>query len=45
MIQLIESLQDIEHKDEVHDLFDPISPSKIVGNITLGYTAEVIYFN
>jgi hypothetical protein len=35
--------QENDHKDEVHDLLDPNSTSKIVGTITLGYTAEVLY--
>jgi len=43
MIQ-IEYLQDKEHKDEVHDLYDPNSTSKVVGKIKLGYSAEVTQF-
>ena len=35
--------QENDHKDEIHDLLDPNSTSKIVGTITLGYTAEVLY--
>lgn len=37
----VECVQEKEHKDEVHDLFDPNSTSKVVGKITLGYSAEV----
>jgi phosphatidylserine decarboxylase len=29
-----------DHNDEVHDLYDPTSTSKVVGKITLGYNAE-----
>jgi phosphatidylserine decarboxylase len=29
-----------EHKDEVHKLYDPNQTSKVVGEITLGYSAE-----
>lgn len=33
--------KDVEHKDEVHKLYDPNQTSKVVGEITLGYSAEV----
>lgn len=37
--------QENEHENEVHDLYDPNSTSKVVGKITLGYSAEVIYIH
>jgi hypothetical protein len=37
--------QENDHNDEVHDLYDPTSTSKVVGKITLGYNAEVIQFH